>query len=115
MAVIVPASADLRSDSIPIRRLRWRGRHAGLWLGIPLGLIVLAVFIVPLLGILPNPSLQHLDQTNLPPIGWGGTWVHPLGTDQLGHDLLAAMFYGGRLSLIIGVVGAAVSVIPGTI
>ncbi len=99
---------------IPIRRLRWRSGNALLWLGIPLGLIVVAVFVLPLCGFLPNPNTQHLNSSRLRPVFWGGTWAHPLGTDQLGHDLLSSMIYGGRLTLIIGVVGAAVAVIPGT-
>jgi len=27
------------------------------------------------------------------------SWQHPLGTDDLGQDLLARMLYGGRISL----------------
>jgi peptide/nickel transport system permease protein len=32
----------------------------------------------------------------------GGTWAHPLGTDDLGRDLLARVLGGLRVSLIIG-------------
>lgn len=114
MEVLAPAGLAA-ADSIPIRRLRWRHGNAALWLGVPLGLIAASVVIVPMLGVLPNPAIQHLDESRLPPVLWGGTWAHPLGTDLLGHDLLASMFYGGRLTLIIGVLGAAVAVVPGTI
>lgn len=114
MEVLAPAElAATRSESI--RRLRWRHGNAVIWLGVPLALIVLAVFLLPLFGFLPNPNTQHLDQSRLRPAFFGGTFAHPLGTDQLGHDLFSSMVYGGRLSLIIGVIGAAVSVVPGTI
>src|SRR5438552_839188 len=33
----------------------------------------------------------------------GPSWAHPLGTDDLGQDLLARMLYGGRISLAVGV------------
>src|SRR3989442_8526825 len=33
----------------------------------------------------------------------GPSWSHPLGTDDLGQDLLARMLYGGRVSLPGGV------------
>ncbi len=42
--------------------------------------------------ILANPSLEH-----------------PLGTDQLGRDLLARLIYGSRLSLLVAVVTAIIS------
>jgi peptide/nickel transport system permease protein len=41
--------------------------------------------------------------------------AHPLGTDDLGQDLLARMLYGGRISLSVGLAAMAVSVSVGTI
>jgi peptide/nickel transport system permease protein len=41
--------------------------------------------------------------------------AHPLGTDDLGQDLLARMLYGGRISLTVGLAAMAVSVSVGTI
>jgi peptide/nickel transport system permease protein len=45
----------------------------------------------------------------------GPNWAHPLGTDDLGQDLLARMLYGGRISLAVGLAAMLVSVIVGTI
>ena len=45
----------------------------------------------------------------------GPSWAHPLGTDDLGQDLLARMLYGGRISLAVGLAAMSVSVIVGTI
>jgi peptide/nickel transport system permease protein len=42
------------------------------------------------------------------------SWAHPLGTDDLGQDLLARMLYGGRISLAVGFAAMSVSVIVGT-
>jgi peptide/nickel transport system permease protein len=45
----------------------------------------------------------------------GPSWAHPLGTDDLGQDLLARMLYGGRISLAVGLTAMAVAVVVGTI
>ena len=45
----------------------------------------------------------------------GPSWGHPLGTDDLGQDLLARMLYGGRISLAVGLAAMLVSVVVGTI
>ena len=40
--------------------------------------------------------------------------VHPLGTDDLGRDLLTRIMYGGRISLSIGILAMALAVLIGT-
>ncbi len=39
---------------------------------------------------------------------------HPLGTDELGRDLLVRLLYGGRVSLFVGLVGALGAAVIGT-
>jgi peptide/nickel transport system permease protein len=39
---------------------------------------------------------------------------HPLGTDELGRDLLLRLLYGGRVSLLVGLVGALAAAVIGT-
>lgn len=39
----------------------------------------------------------------------------PFGTDALGRDMLAALFYGARVSLAVGAAAAAVSLVIGTL
>ena len=43
----------------------------------------------------------------------GPSWQHPLGTDDLGQDLLARMLYGGRISLAVGLAAMAMAITVG--
>ena len=47
------------------------------------------------------------------PVGPNGTFW--LGTDDLGRDLLVRIAYGARISLFVGVVATAVTVVGGTV
>ena len=44
----------------------------------------------------------------------GPSWTHPLGTDDLGQDVLARMLYGGRISLAVGVAAMLIAITLGT-
>jgi peptide/nickel transport system permease protein len=41
--------------------------------------------------------------------------AHPLGTDELGRDLLLRLLYGGRVSLFVGLVAALIAAVIGTL
>lgn len=88
------------------------------------GGIVLALALFALLGpvlIAADPTRQDLLARLEPPVGFGGTWAHPLGTDALGRDILARLAVGARVSLLVGVaatigaggVGVAMGVLSG--
>ncbi|HMD66732.1 MAG TPA: ABC transporter permease [Stellaceae bacterium] len=73
-----------------------------------LALMVLAVAVGPLLWQVPINDIDfgaHLE---------GPSWSHPLGTDDLGQDLLARMLYGGRISLAVGLAAMLVAITVGT-
>src|SRR3954454_15393086 len=74
-----------------------------------LALIFLSALFAPWLG-LADPyqgsmirRLRHI-----------GTPSFPLGTDELGRDMLARLIYGGRLSLIIGILPVILAFVIGT-
>lgn len=57
-----------------------------------------------------SPAHQNIMDNLIPPVWqYGGTWAHPLGTDQLGRDMLTWLIYGSRVSLIVGFSAVAIS------
>jgi len=73
-----------------------------------LGAIALAVFIGPY--FLPDFEYQNLENQLASP-----SLSHWLGTDHLGRDMLARVLVGGQLSLWVGFLGTAVSVVVGSV
>jgi len=68
-------------------------------------LLLVAVLGPALVGT--DPARQELSARFASPLGFGGSLAHPLGTDQLGRDLLARLVAGARVSLLIGVAATA--------
>lgn len=58
-------------------------------------------------------SVSLLDATNPPAWLPDGSWTYPLGTDNQGRDVLSAILYGTRLSLLVGCAAVAVAVLLG--
>jgi peptide/nickel transport system permease protein len=72
-------------------------------------LMMLAVALGPLVWRVPIDDIDFIAQLA------GPSWTHPLGTDDLGQDVLARMLYGGRISLAVGLAAMLVAVVVGTI
>jgi oligopeptide transport system permease protein len=64
--------------------------------------------LAPWLPFLRDPALQDLRLGATAP-----SWAHWFGTDDLGRDLLARVVHGGRISMLVGLVGTAVSLLVG--
>ena len=78
-----------------LRRLR--RDHAALAGAGFLLFIVIVALLAPLLAPM-DPDATNLAQRLLPP----GIPGHPLGTDELGRDMLSRLMWGGRISLVVG-------------
>ncbi len=92
------------------KRLFWKrfGRNK---LAVAGGLIVSVLFFVAILAPLVSPyDPNDIDRKHiLEPPGI----QHPLGTDDLGRDVLSRMIWGSQISLSVGFVAVGISVIMG--
>ncbi|MDA8206023.1 MAG: ABC transporter permease [Thermaerobacter sp.] len=80
------------------------------WVGLGLTVfMVLFSFVGPLVYTV-NPNATHLTHILV-----GPSSRFPLGTNALGRDELARLMKGGQLTLIIGFIAAALSMVFGTI
>ena len=91
--------------------VRRRAAAAGLFVCVALLLTaLLAPWIAP-----HNPVEQFRDALLAKPVWSGGDWRYPLGTDDLGRDLLSRLIWGARVSLAVGVASVVLALIPGVL
>ncbi len=98
-----------------MRRLRVRRfmRHRlAVASGIVLLILVAAALAAPLVERLMGVDIRDVD---LGHILKGPSLAHPLGTDELGRDMLVKLLYGGRISLLVALAAALVSAVIGTL
>jgi peptide/nickel transport system permease protein len=107
-----PAGKLISRRGLLIRRIS-RNKALMFGGGILLVMVFLAIF-APWLSP-HDPYAQDLVNRTVPPFWYTkGSWLHPLGTDQLGRDYFSRLIYGARISLLIGVSVAVISGIIGT-
>ena len=113
----VPPRTDTDATLIPVRTSRFRRfREGDLWYSFRqhpsaifavclLALVALTALLAPFITPQNPYDLAALELWNseIPPI-WeeAGQWPYLLGTDVQGRDILSAILYGSRISLIIG-------------
>jgi oligopeptide transport system permease protein len=90
---------------------RLRAKPLALCAGGVIVLIALAALVGPHLSGIAYDSLDW-DALAVPPQFAGAHW---LGTDRLGRDLFVRTLYGVRISLVIGLLASAVSLIIGVV
>lgn len=93
-------------------------KKASLPVKIGLGIVLLWIFTAIFAPFLTsyNPTTPDIANCFLPPAFCnGGSALHPLGTDEVGRDILARIIYGSRISLIVALLAGAVSMVLGTI
>jgi peptide/nickel transport system permease protein len=87
--------------------LRFKRHRLAYWSLWVLGLLVLAVLVGPLFY---KVGINDIDfKARLAP----PSWSHPMGTDDLGRDLMARVLYGGRISLAVGFASMVVAILVG--
>jgi peptide/nickel transport system permease protein len=77
-----------------------------------LAVLILVVLAAPLVASVLGHDVNEADllQRYQPP-----SLEHPLGTDDIGRDVLLRLLYGGRVSLSVGLIAAIVAATIGTI
>jgi peptide/nickel transport system permease protein len=88
---------------------RFRRHKMALFSAFALGLIVFGVLAGPLLWRVPINEIDFAAKLQ------GPSWSHPLGTDDLGQDLLSRLIYGGRISIAVGVAAMVVAIFFGVL
>ncbi len=104
-----PVARPRAADSLRTPAWRRFRRHRLAMVGAALlASMVLALVAGPLVWRVPIDDIDFKAKLVGPSLG------HPLGTDDLGQDLLARMLYGGRISLAVGVVAMLIGLTVGT-
>lgn len=113
-ALAEPARAGRGRLTFLTGGLRELGRSRSAVLGGSLlALVVLSCLLLPWAwGV--DPAATNLLNRFVPP-AWieGGTWGHPLGTDNLGRDVMARLLAGGQISLMVAFCTVLVAVTVG--
>jgi peptide/nickel transport system permease protein len=103
--------SDVRRSGGPwqIALRRFMRHRAGVIAGVIL-LAIITIVIVGPMGIIPYDAAYRPDPLNInqPP-----SWEHWFGTDEVGRDIFARIIYGGRVSLLVGILAMLVSITLG--
>jgi peptide/nickel transport system permease protein len=123
MSITAATQAELALQHVGPTRSRgyWSGvaRRLGrdrttLVCGFVLLLMLLAIVAAPLIS--PHDPYQGSMIRRLkPPTFMGGPAGYPLGTDELGRDMLTRLIYGGRLSWFLGITPVAIAFCIGSV
>jgi peptide/nickel transport system permease protein len=84
-------------------------------LGRPSGLAGLCIVGAIALVVLAGPALAPTDPAaqDIPARLQGPSLVHPLGTDQLGRDLLSRLIAGARIAMVVALPAVALALLVG--
>jgi len=83
-----------------------------------LAVIVFIVLVAIFAGwIAPHDPAEQFRDNELTPPAWaeGGSWVFPLGTDDIGRCILSRIIHGTRLSLFIGCIVVTITLVSGVL
>ncbi|HEU4371545.1 MAG TPA: ABC transporter permease [Methylomirabilota bacterium] len=104
----VPAETSRNPSSLGAEAFRRFRKHRLATFGAALLVfMVLAVVTGPFVYRVPIDEIDFKAKLKSP------SWAHPLGTDDLGQDVLARMLYGGRISLAVGIAAMLIALTIG--
>jgi peptide/nickel transport system permease protein len=116
IAPTAPKSVDNEVQATVTMRIlktAWRSKafQFGFWI---FAILVVVSLILPEVSSV-SATKMAIREKFLPPlfIGDNWSWIHPLGTDQLGRDMLMRCMVGLRYSLMIGIITVVLMFIVG--
>ena len=104
------AEAPRSPAIVTLRRFR---RHK---LAVVSAVFLIIVFIVAIFAPIVAPHDPNQQDLQLAQFGQPASpqMSHPLGSDQLGRDILSRLIHGSRVSLLVGFVATGVAIVIGT-
>ena len=103
MMTLTEPSPNPQATSVPPKRFSVGLHHVAI--AILLGVLCLMAF-----AFFRDATYIHLYDAGIPPFQ---SWQYPLGTDDLGRDLLARLSVGAQISMLVGLTTALVSALVG--
>jgi peptide/nickel transport system permease protein len=107
----MPAPAARLLDTLPTRVV-WialRRSPSGIAGVLIVGALLLLAVFGPQLTLHDGTKPDLLARLRPPAWSHGGVWTYPLGTDQLGRDILSRLVLGSRVSASVGVSSVLIS------
>ncbi len=96
------------------RNLRGRLRRWPILSIVILSILIVSAVFAPLIA--PHDAkLGNLGERHTPPVLFGGTSDHLLGTDSLGRDIFSRVVHGARISIVVAVVALVAGGFIGTL
>src|SRR6201990_1605739 len=103
----IPAMTDMALQAAPATKARgYRARLGRRIARDKVSMVCACILLAIFLSAILAPWLHLADPyqgSMIRRLRHVGTSGYPLGTDELGRDMLARLVYGGRLSLLIGI------------
>ena len=96
------------------RRISWQRAALLLPSIIILGAFLIAGAFADLISAYDPENIVLIERLTPPALQEGGSWAHPLGTDNLGRDILSRVMYGARVSLLVVAICIPASALIGT-
>jgi peptide/nickel transport system permease protein len=77
-----------------------------------IGIVILVAVFAPLIAI-QNPDDNGVFKAYPRENKQSPSWEHPMGTDDLGRDMMSLIFYGARVSVRVGVFAVGLAILVG--
>ena len=107
-------SKGLGFRTIGRRSTRWLARLPGIEAMAVAWILVVVVTAIGADWLAPLDYQQiDLRARLAPPVFMGGDWHHPLGTDELGRDVLSRLIFSVRISLLVAMIGVCIATVLG--